>query len=404
MNENENLAHFKIKPLAIGIGQGGGNIAKAINSAFKNENKTILINTSSADIMGAINPDIDQKRIIKLGDHNVIEGTGKDRKYAMDMLPPLVDIITTGISNLLIADDIAYNVLFVCFSTAGGTGSGMGPKITALLNSAMFSKALEPKYGTIAPIVFGIAATPSLTLDEGTISLENTLECLDDMNKIISRDYGRYIIIDNGSFVEKTSVDNNKAGNSKSRVNQLKFINESAAGLLLRYFNDYNFSRISTVDKNDRLRSLQIMGLHSFNYVIQKENSFETLNTFFIPDGERVRRITYEVREDMEESILNYFRIHGILSDDFIHGFFEENDKNNDKKSIISYHGFKNISKIAEKFANKLQQIKELAMKTEQSSQSTSHGLNDLEKEKLYRSEEYGKKQADSYQDILNLK
>lgn len=376
------------KVLNIGVGQGGSRIALSMGSAFKSLPECLYLNTSEKDNFGISNS-ADTKRIMKIGGKSV-EGTGKDRSVAEKMLKKeYLDIIE---KLKVYVNEKAYDFIFVSFSTAGGTGSGIGPKLTALLNSEQFMAGLDPKvYGGKIPLVFGIAATPEISSTEGNLSYENTLECLEDIDKQASRDMARYIIINNGGVPNK---------NKTERTSQLETVNYMVATTIKRYLMDYGVSRVSNLDKADRYGALNTMGLHSF--VTFYEDGSKAITPFIIPNGERVRRVCCEVPKIFENKTLSFTSSNGIFADDTILGLYDmEMKENKGLIPIVAFHGFKNTAKIAEMFNNRLKLNKEHASKIEEENTYSSTGLDDVEIERQTRDKEYGRNAAKSFEDIF---
>jgi cell division GTPase FtsZ len=383
--QSKPFSGFKI--LSIGAGQGGSRVAYRLGTEFKQANHCVFLNTSNADIEGL--EGTSKNRNIKVGDYNV-EGTGKDRSVATALLradyPVVVDQLVTYVA------EEKYDFIYIFFSTSGGTGSGFGPLLTALLTSEEFlsQDAIKTVYKDKIPIVYGIALTPEIGTNEGNLSLENTLECLEEINKYVAKDFCRFIIANNGAF-------NFKQHNGK-RSDQFEYLNSMITKYIYRYLNIYGHSRIANLDRADRLGAMQVMGIHSFGTLDTDGSKGPT--PFFIPEGERVRKITYEVPESVEDKVLHSFQSAGILCDDYIHGLYDESNNEN-IMPIISYNGFKNTAKIAEVFANRLQLNKELAKKVEKENIGSAFGLDKVQEERDFRQKEYTAKSAKSFKDIF---
>lgn len=373
--------------LVIACGQGGSRLGIAISQKFKCTEKNVYINTSYKDVEGLGVDDLG--RVIKLGGDEV-EGTGKDRTVGERLLKANKEGIANRLTDYISEDN--YDFVFVTFSAAGGTGSGTGPKVTALANSKLVLDKVIEKYGK-APIVFGIAALPDLSQNEGNLSFENTNLCLNDIKKFVSNDTGRYILINNGFEPTHSSKEN--------RIAQLDIVNVSVATALFRYFCEYGTSRISNLDKADRFGALSTMGLHSFMILDEAGNKSVT-NPFFLPDGERVKRVCYEVSEAMENQVLAQIRKLGAAPDDTIHGLYDTSIKsNNGLIPVIGFHGFKNIDKIAEQYDQKLTLNHENLSRIESESIKASTGLDNVEEERKIREREYGSHSASGFDDIF---
>ena len=377
------------KALVINCGQGGSRLGSAISLKFKTTDSSIYINTSMKDItgIGALN----NKRVIKLGD-NRVEGAGKDRTKGNEMLTESKEIVFNEIRNYLL--ETAYDFVFVVFSTSGGTGGGIGPKITALVNSDPMLNPVKEKYG-YTPIVFGIAALPEICSEEGNISYKNTLLCLNDIKKFVINETGRYILVNNGFDIV------NQRG--QNRVSKLDSVNASVATVIYRYFTEYGISRISNYDRADRIGALSTMGLHSFLVLDGNGNRTAQLNPFFIPDGERVKRVCYEVPENMEKTVSSQIAQTGVISDDQIHGLYDLEEKENSGLiPVIGFHGFKNIDKISEQYEKRIKLNEENARRIEESNILSSTGLDSIDEIVEQNEKEYGSHGAKSIDDIFD--
>lgn len=146
----------------IGIGNAGSQVAMR---AFKAKHDAICINSSVKDldnsVLGATIP------ALKIGDGR---GSGKTRANAMALLK-------SG-GNQSVKDILLHprfrgvvepaDVVFVIFSTGGGTGSGIGPYMAETLRKAYKGK-LVISYG-ILPI-----------LAESVLAQANTIACVNEM-------------------------------------------------------------------------------------------------------------------------------------------------------------------------------------------------------------------------------
>ncbi|MBR1818210.1 MAG: hypothetical protein IJ772_05100 [Bacilli bacterium] len=375
------------KVLVIACGQGGTRVGLSISQKFKCTEKNVYINTSYKDIEGL--GEKDKTRVIKLGDEKV-EGAGKDRFKAEALLKENQNLVLNQLIKYMTEE--AYDFIFVVFSTSGGTGGGTGPKLTAIANSKPVMDKVNEKFGK-TPLVYGVAALPDLSSNEGNLSFENTIQCLNDIKKFISNDTGRYILINNG-------YDTNYP-KGQDRVKQLDQVNVAVATVLFRYICEYGTSRISNLDKADRYGALTTMGLHSFMTLDEVGNKSK-FNPFFLPDGERVKRLCYEVPEVMENQVLSQIKQLGVLPDDTIHGLYDTSvNSNNGLIPVIGFHGFKNIDKVAEQYDRKLSMNFENSSRIESESIKGSTGLDRVVEEREMREREYGQHSSESLDDIF---
>jgi len=385
--------------LTIGVGQGGGKAAFYVANKFNCKEDALYINSSSKDLESlenAANP----SQVIKLGEN--VEGSGKDREVSERLLGVFYNTVIDRIKVQM--KKKKYNFIFVVFSTSGGTGSGIGPKLTALLTSQEFLASVEDYAEDERPLVFGIALLPEISDLEGTKSLKNTLLTLDDINSCVNNPrtgypIARYILVTNGSVPVKNSE--NKQSAQHLRINNM------IADYLHRYLTMYGHSRLSHTDRNDRLKSLEVMGLHSFGSLTPVTTPAGTIYTtgatpFIIPEGERVRLVTYEVADSDEVNIINFFKNSGLVIDDQIAGYFDTNWRGNKGfTNIIGFHGFRNISKISERYSDRLNKILLDDAKREQENITAAKGLDNLTIVTETVKNEYGRKNAATFADIL---
>lgn len=389
-----------IKILPIGVGQGGAKLAHAIGMQNDCASKCVYINTSKRDIEGLeLN---DTNRFIAVGDGK-IDGSGKDRHVSFGFFKEKLNDYIAELKKFL--KEEAYDIIFVCFSTAGGTGSGIGPKLTGALTSKGVLDEISASTGK-TPIVFGMAELPELSTSEGNISYENTLEALQDIDKLVNpKDKDGNPLPDNPGIARFFLINNGYGkGRYAERSNQLLQINKVVATYIYRFLYEYGASRISTLDRADRISVLKTMGLHSFTSFGPDGRRIES--PFFVPDGERVKRVAYEVMENAEKIVSDIIAQTGAIVDDTIHGFWSNHIENTDhsaKLPIIGFHGFRNISKIAEQFDKRLKLNRENQNRIETDNIYASTGLNDVEAEKQRRAIEYGTAGADDASSVFDL-
>jgi hypothetical protein len=385
------ITNVGIKPLAIGLGQGGGKIALKINSKFNISNKTILINTSSADLNDARNVVTDQDRVYKLGEIEQVEGTGKDRSISTNLALAMGVKLTDHIISCLLKDDEKYDVLILCFSTAGGTGSGLGPRLAGMLNTSQFLDKIRGKYGESQPIIIGLAATPDLGPKEGYLSMQNTLECLKEIQTLSQKQIARFFIASNSSVVG--------IGSSGNRTSYLDTINDSIAKYIWRYCSK-GFVSAHNMEKSDRLAGLRIMGLHSISS-IDSDGNILTGAPFITPEGESVRRVNFEIPSTWEKDFNTMLVSHGVVMKDCKEGLYDINDNTEGLFPIIGYHGFRDIKRFSEAFEARLQQIKKMNEKIERDNINLSNSFDGVADERAKRDDEYGEKHKESFVDVF---
>lgn len=164
-NMNAVVTGSGLKVAVIGVGNGGSQSALV---ATARGIPAMCINTSEKDLDDAI-----MGKSIKgylIGDGR---GSGKDRENAMALLRSngksgVQDLFTNPFFRSIVEP---ADVVFVTFSTGGGTGSGIGPAIAKMIHLAYKNKVVIP-YGIL----------PKLT--ESVMAQANTIACVDDIVKI----------------------------------------------------------------------------------------------------------------------------------------------------------------------------------------------------------------------------
>ena len=90
--------------------------------------------------------------------------------------------------------------------------------------------------------------------------------------------------------------------------------------------------------------------------------------------------------ENAEVITSNVIASTGCGCDDTVHGFYESGNLN----PIIAFHGFRNVSKIAEQYDKRLKQLRENQNRIETDNIYSATGLDDVASEKAKRAAEYG--------------
>jgi cell division GTPase FtsZ len=156
----------------LGIGQAGSNICEV---AELYQYRTAIINTSPEDLES-----------IQLINNKLLVGTnggaGKDRKIAKSDVKDDYKSIVGFVNDKFRSEDV--ELIYVVFSTGGGTGSGMGPLVIDLLTKMIPGK----KFGAVAVL-------PSMK--ESTVAQVNSIDCL---REIVALNVPTFIV-DNDKYV-----------------------------------------------------------------------------------------------------------------------------------------------------------------------------------------------------------
>jgi cell division GTPase FtsZ len=362
------MAELKnVKVGAVGIGLGGSNLATAINA--KLGGNLGLINLSAQDLKADIVSTADKHTLLGSGKHH---GAGKDR----DVAKALFGAYMEDIKDRLVTTAQDTDILFVCFSGSGGTGSGLGPAALAISNFQEFKDAFT---GKKAPIVFALVECPDFR--EGIRSLLNTIGCLSDLKKFHSET--RVMLI------------NNDVSKAEEPSTQYSEINEAVVGSIARYLEGFGSSRSGCLDLADRFTGMNMAGIHSF---FSFEGSGKIQTPFILPEGARVQGVFAEIPEGTVGNLNTLIARNGIESDDRKAGYFTADDK---LSPIVHLAGFVNYDKLTERFRNQYSLLKARATETQEVNLSTGLGLKDLKGEKEWAKNEYSTKTIGSADDIM---
>lgn len=142
----------------VGIGQCGGSIA---DEAMKRGYFSIAVNYSSSDLNSL---EVVEDKLKLVGS----EGVGKDREAAINYFKNNWESSVEFIKEAM--EKPSIQIVFVVFSTAGGTGSGIAPTLIELLDEYLDNKT--------------VVAVPVLP-DQSEVILNqlNTVECLQELSE-----------------------------------------------------------------------------------------------------------------------------------------------------------------------------------------------------------------------------
>ncbi|WEG18524.1 hypothetical protein PQ478_08580 [Alkalihalophilus pseudofirmus] len=206
----------------IGLGQAGSSIC---NIASKMNFPSVAINYSEKDLLSCVNIE-EENKLCLIGS----EGVGKDRQQAIKLMNTNWERVTSFIEEKFSHPSI--EIIFIVYSTGGGSGSGISSLVIDLLQNKM------NKVFVACPIL------PSL--NEVATSQLNTIEAMSDLS---------------GLDIAVLSIDNEKGnatdkGETYQKINY-RFINQ--LNQLLHYTEQE--STISNLDKRDLLTLFSTQGL-----------------------------------------------------------------------------------------------------------------------------------------------
>lgn len=221
----------------IGIGQAGGSIAA---EGSKLNYPTIAINFSQKDLDSC--EGIENK--IKLVGS---EGVGRSRSQAINLMQDNWEIVINYVKQKFAHPSI--EVIFVVFSTSGGSGSGISPLVIEMLTSEMSDKVF-----VACPII----------PDKSEVII-NQMNCLEAFQELAN--------LDNAIF----PIDNEKMKNRYSAKNRLyQHINSlfiQHLDMLLHYTEQE--STYTNLDKRDLLTIFKTKGIGLISEVDLREKDIK---------------------------------------------------------------------------------------------------------------------------------
>lgn len=350
----------QVKVATIGIGLGGANIAQAFTAKLGG---TIgLINSSDQDMSTAGVREANNQCLIQVNGRT--SGVGRDRALSGKAF----GIYASKIAAFIVAKclEAEAEIVFVCASSGGGTGSGLIPYIMSLVFTTDFEARFE---GKKLPIFFAVVATPDT--NEGVKSQQNTVELLRNFNTMITeKKIGRFLLISN-----QFGVHVKQDGAKYARIN------EFSVGLVARYLLNYGSSRQGCLDRADRFVGLDIPGIHAF-FTFGDNGNHDS--PFILPEGAHVTSALSEVPEQFIVSeALNRW---GLNVGESFKGYYSAQDE---MSPIVHLAGFQNFSKLSERFANQVQLSLARATEAKSVNESQGVGLNAISEVRSSLAKEY---------------
>ncbi|MGG3987493.1 tubulin-like doman-containing protein [Bacillus smithii] len=292
----------------IGIGQAGGSVAD--NFASKGID-SLVINYSQKDLDSCENIN-DEKKLKLVG----TEGVGKQRDYAIKLMNQNWESTLNFIKNHV--SQPSSELIFVVFSTAGGTGSGISPLITDMLINELDNKTI-----VTCPILPDI--------NESTIGHLNTLNCLKELSSL---------------DICILPIDNNNFSHLGSKNKVYSYVNESFSTLILNIIlHTEMYSKHGNFDQKDLITVFGTKGFANISHVnISNIKEGFTLTSEYVseqivkswnkslftkPDTDKI--IRYGFIFDAQEQLMQYINISSILSNfsnqplDVFEGYYHQN-------------------------------------------------------------------------------
>ena len=278
----------------VGVGQCGCNIAAKYASSYPKEvykTETILMNTSEGD-----NPNWDAEIQFLFGSI----GTGKSRELGIEMFKHLLRSDDEHKKDFVakIGKILSNPLIFIPYSTGGGTGSGVGAALTNFLSDpkqcekiakdlqyeiidrkewilkrSVNSEDSKKKYIIKNPIVIPIVICPNSS--EGETALYNTDEALSALSRNIDNG-GRALFVFNGADIGTV------LGTPKDLTRYYDGINSNICRLIFRFLNETNERKYkieggANLDIADKLNYLLLKGIMGFAtiYPISKRRALQ---------------------------------------------------------------------------------------------------------------------------------
>ena len=372
VRESSSKADFTI----IGVGQGGNNIGTTLVKTLGiNPDNFIVINMSQADLSVSTAKE-DNK--IKFGK---TEGAGKNRDLSKEEIKTnmhILDGLVTKHHSKIFGPN---KIVIVAYSTGGGTGSGTGTLITTYLTQYVLSKKAE--IGIVnTPQVIGLAIMPILnqTYDAGEKSYQNTLECLSEIQNIVSKKLGTFCLIDNDT--ESTA---------KDPLEIYKIVNQRVAEGFKRFFIDIGKSE-SNADLQDRLTALEHPGIFGI-YGIDKKYQF------LVPQQMDPAKLMIAEIPEGDESIgalRRFLRDNGIKSNEEIIAHSDISE------GVVGLFAVDCVSKLVEPIRQKLEDNIIRSVKNAAQVESQAIGFHGMESSREHIRQQ-SEKQSTDLNDISSL-
>lgn len=370
----------------IGVGQGGTSLAMTMA-------KTLGVDSS---VLSSINlSDSDLKKAALVPEQNRIPldrdsfGAGKQRDVSRNYAMSQKEYVLSKLTEIYTGKGV--NVYFVCFSLDGGTGSGYGPFLTALLESDAFTAKSN------TDIVIGMPILPAQ--NAGKDALNNTISAMKEISNLSQKKLARFMLVNNeylSAELEGKDVDDETRWAS---------VNAAVSKMIKRYLFTSYLSNTSNLDMQDRWSALVTAGCHAlFTYDKIKrddgEYDYEIRGPFILPEGARVDKMACEIPSG--ESRVRDSLVNGIgctVTEGGMAGYYDPSEEG--ATPVIHLAGYSNLSKIAERYQNRFNQIKQ---RSEAAAATDRQGLgfSSINSNKSWIESQETTKRSASAQDIFN--
>lgn len=373
--------------LPIGLGQAGGNLAMALKKQL-NCNNAIAINTSSSDLRSLV--DISNQYKYKIGN---IEGAGQNRDLSKVIAKSktMFDNFINAYSGIIFKPN---RIILVPFALGGGTGSGLAPYFIAKLSQYCATnegkiirqegeELVEVKLDIVTrPIVIGIGILPSLkSNNEGVKTLQNTIECLNELNKLVENKAISLMLVSNDNSDYSFDTETRELFND---------VNDRIAKICYRILKVNGISMLKNIDLNDKLNSLNLPGLISVVYgKLIANKRIDNESPFGLFENSTFKRLLAELPEeyskDSLEAATSFLTDKNISYSDSRIGYTQGGegyslDTEELKKIILILSGMDSLKIVSEPYASKLETLLERQEKLTANLKENSTGFETMAK------------------------
>lgn len=374
-NNQESKKRFNVG--LVGVGQGGSSIAqtvaKGLGIPYTN---VVAINLSDADLRAAAL--IPESNRILLDKNRF--GAGKNRDLSKSYVLEKKDFLLEKLGEIF--KDKSINLILSFYSLDGGTGSGIGPYLTALLESDMFEKFN-------GCLTFGLPLLPDQ--NAGKVGLENAIKALKEISNLSKSKAGRFIL-----------VDNNTSSEIKDDAARWRDINNNVCKMLKRYLFTSYTSTSSNLDFEDRYVALRVPGCHSFCTFNPNEAYPTPDSPFVLPEGARVDRMASEIPEGGSELRGKLASVIGCTIDEpNMVGYYEPDEVG--AIPIVHLAGFSNLAKVTERYQGWFSEIKQRAEAAAKVDASKGAGFSSIDENDKWLESQNETRTGMSAEDLFNL-
>ena len=402
----------KVRFVILTNGQGGARIGALLKANLPNDPYMIAINTSDRDLERTKLPDA---QCFKIGGENA-DGAGKNRNrakmYFKKFTAPTADGKTMDAIQTIIGyyEEVFFHpseqtIIISVFSSDGGTGSGLGPMLTASLTNYVNSVksfhignnefVIDDVTNEVPrPVVIGL--TPRCSVASGATNLQNTIECFLDIQRTIDAGIGHFFIADNNL------PEGVKYANTDEFYN---IVNARIVAPFVKFFGVEMNSDIKCMDLQDKINTLRMSGCSAFT-TVTNVNQFN----YAVPKGQSVLRTVQMLRHDVddltaeENAAKALVKKLDIMSVDTTSVFFNVADSGitTDKvaqdlisASMIGFFGFKSLNAIVEDLRDNLHRTQVANDKKYNVVQEHSTGFTSVKSDAEELADKFGSKTMD---------